>query len=76
MKAGNSAYQSGILSFYGGNPQAVQGIRKFGNLYSEAMGKQSDIQQRNAAQAKAGQAIDPTRTRRPYGRTNFGSAAQ
>ena len=44
-KAGNSAYQSGVASFYAGgsNSDSVQKIRKFGNLYNQSLNKQSDI---------------------------------
>ena len=45
MKAGNSAYQSGIAGFYagGGNSDAVQKIRKFGGIYQNVLGQQASV---------------------------------
>lgn len=45
MKAGNTAYQSGIAGFYAGgaNSDAAQKIRKFGGIYQNVLGQQASV---------------------------------
>jgi len=45
MKAGNTAYQSGIAGFYvgGANSDAAQKIRKFGGIYQNVLGQQASV---------------------------------
>lgn len=45
MKAGNTAYQSGIAGFYAGgaNSDAAQKIRKFGGIYQNVLNQRTGI---------------------------------
>lgn len=75
-KAGNSAFQSSTLGFYGGNPDTTQKIRKFGGIYGAVTGKQASIQGRYN-NGQPGIAVQPKRDepKSQYGR-QFQTAAE
>lgn len=68
MKAGNSAYQSGVAGFYaGGNNSAdVQRIRKFGGIYTSLLGQQQNALGKTPISANQTQPIKPIEKTGPY----------